>query len=252
MSLLIDNITKTYTNGKKADKSVLTNINLNIKQGVFASIVGPSGSGKSTLINIITGLDKATYGDIYIEDKKINSPGAERALIFQENSLFPWLNVIENIEFGMKAKGIKKAERREKALHYLNMVKLLGYENYYIHQLSGGMRQRVSIARALALESEILLMDEPFVSLDSQTRSVLHSELLRIWQESKKTILFITHDIEEAVLLSDKVILFGYSPNNIKDIIDIKLDRPRKNTTEFNEYTNKIKKFIDGCSAYEI
>ncbi len=249
--LKIDNVSCRYADSAKypnGNGSVLDNVSLEIADGEFVSIVGPSGCGKSTLINIIAGLGKPTSGAVYWNNKPILNPCREFAMVFQESSLFPWLNVLQNMTFGLKIKGVPEKEAVEKALYYLDMVNLSKFKDYRIHQLSGGMRQRISIARALALESDVLLMDEPFVAVDTQTRSILHDEVLKIWQLTKKTILFITHDVEEAVLLSNRVIVLGFSPDNLKKSVDIALPYPRCVDDSLLEYVSTIKGIINGCS----
>jgi NitT/TauT family transport system ATP-binding protein len=221
MYLTIDRLSKSFVNEKNDRVKVLDNIHLNIDKGSFISIVGPSGCGKSTLLYIIAGLEKAEEGEIQIDGKKVNQPGPDRVVVFQEAGLFPWLTVLENVTYGLLLKKIPKKQAEAKALEILKMVHLSRYTDSYPHQLSGGMKQRVAIARALVMEPDILLMDEPFSALDEQTRMVLHKELLDIWRKTKVTILFITHNIREAVLLSEKVIVFATRPGKIKEIITV-------------------------------
>lgn len=205
----------------------LDHINLQVKAGEFVCIVGPSGCGKSTLLHLIAGLHSQTSGQILVDGKPVQSPGTDRILIFQDHGLFPWLTVGENVEFGMKMKGVPKAERHERTEHYLHLVHLAKFEKSYIHQLSGGMRQRVAIARALATEPDVLLMDEPFAALDAQTRDLLHDELERIWSETGRTIIFVTHNVREAVRLGDRVVLLTFRPGRVKSEFQIELPRPR-------------------------
>ncbi len=226
MSILIEGVHKTFPNQDK-DTHTLENINLNLAPGEFVCLVGPSGCGKSTLLNVVAGLEKATSGRVVVKGQEVRAAGPDRAVMFQEPALFPWLTVIDNVEFGMKMAGVSKPERRERALHFLKMVHLTKFQNAYIHELSGGMRQRVSLARALSLDSDILLMDEPFAALDSQTKSILQLELQQIWWETKKNIIFVTHDVEEAVLLADRVIVMSVNPGRIKKEFKIQLGRPR-------------------------
>ena len=202
-------------------------INLKVKPGEFLCIVGPSGCGKSTLLHLIAGLQHATSGHVLVDDKVVEGAGTDRILIFQELGLFPWLTVGENVEFGMKMKGISKAERQAKTQYYLQLVHLAQFKDSYTHQLSGGMRQRVALARALATEPDVLLMDEPFAALDAQTRDLLHDELERIWRETGRTIIFVTHNVREAVRLADRVALFTFRPGRIKREYLIDLPRPR-------------------------
>ncbi len=205
----------------------LDHINLDVKTGEFLCIVGPSGCGKSTLLHLIAGLHQQTSGQILVDGKPVEGPGTDRILIFQEHGLFPWLTVSENVEFGMKMKGVAKAERQERTRHYLRLVHLGKFEKSYIHQLSGGMRQRVAIARALATEPDVLLMDEPFAALDAQTRDLLHDELERIWDETGRTIIFVTHNVREAVRLGDRVVLLTFRPGRVKNEFPVDLPRPR-------------------------
>jgi NitT/TauT family transport system ATP-binding protein len=205
----------------------LDHINLQVRAGEFLCIVGPSGCGKSTLLHLIAGLQPQTSGQILIDGKPVQGPGTDRIMIFQEHALFPWLTVGQNVEFGMKMKGAPKAEREEKIRYYLRLVHLAKFEKSYIHQLSGGMRQRVAIARALATEPDVLLMDEPFAALDAQTRDLLHDELERIWSETGCTIIFVTHNVREAVRLGDRVILLTFRPGRVKSEFPVELPRPR-------------------------
>lgn len=205
----------------------LDDINLEVRAGEFLCIVGPSGCGKSTLLHLVAGLQAPTSGEILVDGKSVQGPGTDRILIFQEHGLFPWLTVGENVEFGMKMKGVPKAERKERVSHYLQLVHLAKFQNSYIHQLSGGMRQRVAIARALATEPDVLLMDEPFAALDAQTRDLLHDELERIWNETGCTIIFVTHNVREAVRLGDRVVLLTFRPGRVKSEFPVDLPRPR-------------------------
>lgn len=221
MYLTIQGIHKSFTNENNKPVKVLDNINIDIEKGNFVSIVGPSGCGKSTLLYLIAGLEKADEGVITISGRKIEKPGPDRVIVFQEDGLFPWLTVLENVTYGLKIKKMAKKEAEEKALDILKMVHLSKYVHAYPHQLSGGMKQRVAIARALIMEPDILLMDEPFSALDEQTRMVLHKELLEIWRQTKVTIFFVTHNIREAVQLSKKVIVFATRLGKIKEIITV-------------------------------
>lgn len=205
----------------KPEFVAVENITLDIQQGEFVSIVGPSGCGKSTLLDLIAGLTKPSSGQILLSGKQITQPGLDRGIVFQQYALYPWLTALENIEFGLEAKGVDKQIRREKAQYYLELVGLAGFEKHYPNELSGGMKQRVAIARSLAYEPEILLMDEPFAALDAQTRETLQEELIKIWQSSKKTIVFITHSIDEAIFLSQRVAIMTSRPGRIKEIIEI-------------------------------
>ncbi|ARK20658.1 ABC transporter ATP-binding protein [Sporosarcina sp. P26b] len=216
MYLEIQGIEKSFPHKDKGTVKVLDNINLEIEKGQFVSIVGPSGCGKSTMLYLIAGLEKADQGKISIDGKEIKGSGSDRVVVFQEAGLFPWLTVLDNVTYGLLLKKMPKKEAEQKAIEMLKMVHLGNYIDSYPHQLSGGMKQRVSIARALVMEPDILLMDEPFAALDEQTRMVLHKELLDIWRKTKVTILFITHNIREAVLLSQKIVVFATRPGKIK------------------------------------
>jgi NitT/TauT family transport system ATP-binding protein len=205
----------------------LENINLEVEEGEFLCLVGPSGCGKSTLLNLMAGLDQPTRGEIWMNGRRIEGPGTDRTLIFQELGLFPWLTVQENVEFGLRMQGVARQERRARSQQYLRLVHLARFEASYVHQLSGGMKQRVALARSLATEPGVLLMDEPFAALDAQTRDLLHEELARIWAETGKTIVFVTHNVREAVRLGSRVILLTFRPGRIKSQFIITLPRPR-------------------------
>ena len=205
----------------------LDHINLQVKAGEFLCIVGPSGCGKSTLLHVIAGLHRPTSGEVLVDGKPVQGTGTDRILIFQELGLFPWLTVGENVEFGLKMKGVSKAEREGKTRDYLRLVHLAQFRDSYTHQLSGGMRQRVALARALATEPDVLLMDEPFAALDAQSRDLLHDELERIWAETGRTIIFVTHNVREAVRLGDRVALLTFRPGRVKTEFAVDLPRPR-------------------------
>jgi NitT/TauT family transport system ATP-binding protein len=220
-------ISLSYKTSNGSRLLALDRIDLNVKAGEFVCIVGPSGCGKSTLLHLIAGLHQPTSGSVLVGDKRVEGPGTDRILIFQELGLFPWLKAGENVEFGMKMKGLSKAERNEKTEYYLRLVHLAQFKDSYTHQLSGGMRQRVALARALASEPDVLLMDEPFAALDAQTRDLLHDELERIWAETGRTIIFVTHNVREAARLGDRVVLLTARPGRLKREFSIDLPRPR-------------------------
>jgi NitT/TauT family transport system ATP-binding protein len=224
----LDRLSLSYKTTDGTRLLALDNIELNVRSGEFLCIVGPSGCGKSTLLHLIAGLQKPTSGRVLVDGKAVEDPGTDRILIFQELGLFPWLTVGQNVEFGMKMKGIGKTEREEKTRYYLRLVHLSQFKDSYTHQLSGGMRQRVALARALATEPDVLLMDEPFAALDAQTRDLLHDELERIWAETGRTIIFVTHNVREAVRLGDRVALFTFRPGRIKQEFVVDLPRPRQ------------------------
>ncbi|AZN43625.1 ABC transporter ATP-binding protein [Paenibacillus albus] len=201
--------------------SALQDINLDVRPGEFMVIVGPSGCGKSTLLDLLAGLTKPNSGQILIDGKPITGPNLDRGIVFQQYALFPWKTALANVEFGLEAKGIARKKRGEIARKYIQLVGLAGFEHRYPHELSGGMKQRIAIARSLAYDPEVLLMDEPFAALDAQTRETLQTELLRIWEATKKTIIFITHGIEEAVYLGQRVAVMTSRPGRIKEIIEV-------------------------------
>ncbi|MBN2068832.1 MAG: ABC transporter ATP-binding protein [Opitutales bacterium] len=225
--LSVHNIEKEFVlQGHKIH--ALEDIHLDIEEGEFVCLVGPSGCGKSTLLNIMAGLSKADRGDLRLDGNPIDHPGPHCLVMFQEHALFPWLNVLGNVLFGLKLKPhLSPKERLEVARYYLDLVGLSNFEKAYIHELSGGMRQRVALARALAPNPRVLLMDEPFAALDALTREQLYGDLQRIWMQRKKTIVFVTHNVREAVCLGDRVVLFSPRPGRIRQIYDVDLPRPR-------------------------
>lgn len=230
VKLEIKDVTKSfYRNDEKQSTLInaIENIDLAVNDGEFVCLVGPSGCGKSTLLNILAGLDNPTKGQVVLNGRPISGTGPDRIMVFQENALFPWMKVIDNVEFGLKIAKVEKIKRREIAMQYLDMMQLTKYAEAYVYQLSGGMKQRVSIARALVLDPEVLLMDEPFAALDSQTRDLLLVELQLIWAKTNKTIIFVTHNIIESVCLGDRVVVFTNRPGKIKKNIKIDYRRPR-------------------------
>jgi len=202
----------------------LDGVDLDVREGEFLTLVGPSGCGKSTLLDLIAGLTEPTGGEILIEGAPISGPGLDRGIVFQQYALFPWRTAQANVEFGLEAKAVPRKERRQRARHYLDLVGLTGFEERFPHELSGGMRQRVAIARSLAFDPDVLLMDEPFAALDAQTRESLQEELLRIWNKTGKTIVFITHGIDEAVYLGQRVAVMTSRPGRIKEIVEVAFD----------------------------
>jgi NitT/TauT family transport system ATP-binding protein len=233
--------------GGKAQESAISNINLSIEDGEFVCLVGPSGCGKTTFLNILAGLDRPSEGEVMLDGRPVVETGPERIMVFQENALFPWLRVVDNVEFGLKVKGVEKTKRNEIAMQYLEMMQLTKFADAYTYQLSGGMKQRVAIARALAIDPVVLLMDEPFAALDSQTRDLLLVELQLIWARTKKTIVFITHNIIESVCLGDKVIVFTKRPGTIKKEIIVDYRRPRLPEDEgLREYQRTILNELKG------
>ena len=229
--LKIDNVVKEYV-GNKGKTVALNGVSLDIKENEFICVVGPSGCGKSTLLNIIAGLLEPTSGAVYLDGKKIEGTGVERGVVFQGYALFPWRTVLKNVMFGLEMKRMPKDQAEEIAKKYIKAVGLEGFEHAYPKELSVGMRQRVAIARAYAADPEVLLLDEPFGALDAQTRVQLQSELLNTWEHEKKTCFFITHDVDEAIILAQRVIIMSARPGRIKKIVDIDIPYPRTQATK--------------------
>jgi len=225
--VVVKNVYKSFPQKSGHNLVVLKDINLTINKGEFVTLIGPSGCGKSTMLNIIAGLILPDKGRVLVNGKKVTSPGKDRVMVFQEGALFPWLTVLDNVMFGLKTNNIDKQTAYKRALEQLKAVHLHKFKDAYPHQLSGGMKQRVAIARALVMNPQILLMDEPFGALDEQTRLILHRELLEIWLKTRKTIVFVTHNIREAVKLSDRVIVFGINPGRILKEFKISIPHPR-------------------------
>lgn len=220
---------------------VLDDVELETKAGEFVSLVGPSGCGKSTLLKIIAGFEAPTSGTIEIDGQRLTGPGPDHVMVFQDYALFPWMNTVDNVEFGLRVQGLGRDERREQALDALDLVNLQHVARRPVYQLSGGMRQRVSIARALVLQPRVLLMDEPFGALDAQQRRLMQQELIRIWGETERTIVFVTHSLEEAIFLSDTVYLMSANPGQLIHRENILLERPRDETgEEFNEVKRRL------------
>ncbi len=235
------NVSLTFSPPNRAPVTALSGFNIEVGESEFVSIVGPSGCGKSTFLNVLLGLIPPNSGEMAIRGKRVTGPGQDRAMVFQEFGLLPWRTVMSNIELGLELRGVKRDERRAVCQGFIEMVGLVGFESHYPHELSGGMKQRVGLARALATDPDVLLMDEPFASLDAQTRDIMQAELLRIWQEARKTVLFVTHQIEEAVYLSDRVIVMTKRPGQTKKIIDIPLSRPRDYEMRVTQQFNDLK-----------
>lgn len=226
ISLEIEGVSKVYAT-HSGPVEALQAVDIDVAAGEFVCLLGPSGCGKSTLLSIIAGLETASSGAVWADGRKVHGPGTDRVLLFQEAALFPWLDVQRNVEFGLRQAAIPARERAAIARHFIEVVHLNGFEKSYVHQLSGGMRQRVAIARALAIDPEVLLMDEPFGALDALTRDRLHAELESIWASTSKTILFVTHNVREAVALGDRVLVFSPRPGRIVREFRINLPRPR-------------------------
>ena len=243
-TVALSNVEKTF---ETADGTVqaLSEVSFAVESGEFVCVLGPSGCGKTTLFRIIAGLETPTGGRVAVDGTPVSGPGMDRGMVFQEYGLFPWRTVTGNVEFGLEQRDMQPEERRRVAAEMIDLVGLDGFEEAYPAELSGGMKQRVGIARALAVDPEILLMDEPFASVDAQTRLMLHEELLRIWRETGKTICFVTHDVAEAVTLADRVVVLTGSPGRVRSVVDPDLDRPRDRTDEgFNECRDRIRSLI--------
>ena len=242
--LLISRLSKSF-----ADLEALRALEVAVERGEFISVVGPSGCGKTTFLRIIAGLEHATSGEVLLDGRAVREPGRDRGFVFQNDSLLPWRNVLDNAMIGPEVAGSAGPAARRRTLDLLKLVGLAGFEGYYPRQLSGGMRQRVNLARALAIDPDILLMDEPFSALDAQTREIMQTELMRIWEQGRKTVLFVTHQIDEAVFLSDRVLVFARRPGRVQDTVDITLPRPRalaiKRTPEFVAYVDRIWRLIE-------
>lgn len=242
------NIRRVYHIKGKEDKKTtefeaIRQLDLTVKQGEFLAIVGPSGCGKSTFLDMIAGLAKPSSGEIFMDGKLIKGPALDRGIVMQGYALFPWRTVRKNVEFGLEIKKVPKQDRGQISQKYIEMVGLKNFADRYPHELSGGMKQRVAIARALAYDPEVLLMDEPFAAVDAQTRETLQEELLRIWEQTKKTIVFVTHGIDEAVFLADRVAVMSSHPGTIKEIVTINLPRPRdgiRSSADFGWIRHKI------------
>jgi len=229
----------------------LDGVDLQVIEGEFLSVVGPSGCGKTTFLSVVDGLVPATAGTIVVDGNVVTRPGPDRAMVFQDASLLPWRSVLGNITYGLECNNIGAKEARGRAMHFVEMVGLAGFENHYPYELSGGMQQRVNLARALVMDPEILLMDEPFAALDAQTRESMQEELLQIWLKAKKTVLFITHQIDEAIFLSDRVAVFTARPGHVKEIVDIELERPRRLTLKRDRRFHQLEDRIWGLIHQE-
>jgi len=242
--LALTGLTKRF-----GDLEVLHEINIAIERGAFISLVGPSGCGKTTLLRIVAGLEPASAGAVLLDGRTVRAPGGDRGFVFQSDNLLPWRTVFDNAIIGPEIAGRTGAEEKNRIRDLLRLVGLEGFENYFPRQLSGGMRQRVNLARALAIDPDILLMDEPFSALDAQTREIMQTELMRIWEEGRKTVLFVTHQIDEAAFLSDRVLVLARRPGRIREDIDIALSRPRalavKRASEFVAYVDRIWRLIE-------
>ena len=239
----IDHVVKKF-NGRNGEMVALNGVDLDIHENEFVCVVGPSGCGKSTLLNIIGGLESPTEGQVLVDGKPVQGPGPDRGIVFQQYALFPWLTVEKNVQFGLKLQGKSNEEAEEIARKYLKMVDLEGFAKSYPKELSGGMKQRVAIARAYAVNPKVLLMDEPFGALDAQTRTQLQQELLNTWEKEQKTCFFITHDVEEAIILAQRVVIMCARPGRVKDIVDIDIPYPRDQETKMSPRFLELKNHI--------
>lgn len=238
--ITVENLTHRYITEGRGETLALSNVNLEIQDNEFITLLGPSGCGKTTLMRAIGGLETPTEGDVVVNGKKVNGPNLDCSVVFQNFALMPWATVLENVAFGLEMRKVHKKEALERAQGFVEKVGLRGFENKYPKELSGGMQQRVGLARALAVNTPIILMDEPFGALDQQTRRYMQEELLDIWEKDKKTVVFVTHDMEEAVLLADKVVLMSARPGRVEEVIPVNIPRPRnqegiERTPEFVE-----------------
>ena len=239
----IDNVVKKFQT-RKGEMTALNGVSFDIHQNEFVCVVGPSGCGKSTLLNIIGGLEKPTSGTVTVDGKPVEGPGPDRGVVFQQYALFPWLTVEDNVKFGLKLQGKSPEECNEIAQKYIKLVQLEDFAKSYPKELSGGMKQRDAIARAYAVNPEVLLMDEPFGALDAQTRTQLQSELLKTWEKEKKTCFFITHDVEEAIILAQRVVIMYARPGRVKDIVNIDIPYPRTQETKMSPRFLELKNYI--------
>ncbi|WP_424578060.1 ABC transporter ATP-binding protein [Bradyrhizobium sp. USDA 326] len=246
----IDRVSQVFQTSARNDHLALSDISLTIEEGAFVSILGPSGCGKSTLLYIVGGFVSPTSGMAKIKGHAITEPGPDRGPVFQEFALFPWKTVLGNVMYGPRQQGVRAAEAEARSRALIEMVGLKGYENFYPKELSGGMKQRVALARTLAYHPEVLLMDEPFGALDAHTRTRLQNDLLNIWERDRKTVLFVTHSVDEAVFLSDKVVMMSKSPGRIRQVIDIDMPRPRRRNEllldpRYQKYVVDIERMFD-------
>jgi NitT/TauT family transport system ATP-binding protein len=230
LKIKIENLDFSYADNNMSGLDIISGLNLQVFDQEFLSIVGASGCGKSTLLNIIAGLLPPGKGKVFINDREIERPGPERAMVFQDDAVFPWYTVFENIEYGLKIAKMEKSRRIQEVQRMLSLVGLTGYENFYPRQLSGGMRKRVDVARAIVTKPEVLLMDEPFAALDVLTKQHLQEQFLQIWNDNRLTVVFVTHDLEEALYLADRVVVMSSHPGRIAQIVDVPFGRPREKT----------------------
>lgn len=242
--LVINNLSLTFENSRTGKVAALEKISLSVNKGEFVAVVGPSGCGKTSFLYCLAGLLKPTKGEIILNGERVRGCDKSRSIVFQDPLLLPWKTVLGNVGFGLEMQKAPQPEIRKQSSYFINLVQLSGFEKYYPHQLSGGMRQRVNLARALCSDPEILLLDEPFSHLDAQTRELMQQELLNIYQKTKKTFIFVTHDIEEALFLADRVVVLGKRPGQIKEILNVRLPRPRKLSAKESIVINRLRKKV--------
>jgi NitT/TauT family transport system ATP-binding protein len=243
-AVVVDDVGVRFESGRRTVQA-LSDVSFDAADGEFVCIVGPSGCGKTTLFRTIAGLEPPTTGEVRLDGRPVEGPGPDRGMVFQEYGLFPWRTVAGNVAFGMEQQDVPAGERERRTEELLDLVGLTGSADAYPKELSGGMKQRVGIARALAVDPELLLMDEPFGSVDAQTRDMLHDELLRIWRETGKTVLFVTHDVEEAVTLADRIVVMAADPGRVREVVPVALDRPRERTdAAFAERVAQVRDLI--------
>ena len=243
-AIVVDGVDKQY-DGEQGTVQALAGVDFDVDPGEFVCIVGPSGCGKTTLFRILAGLEAATSGEVRLDERVVTGPTPDMGIVFQEYHLFPWQTVRENVAFGLEQTDVSSEERDRRVAHLVDLVGLEGFEDSYPKALSGGMKQRVALARALAIDPALLLMDEPFGAVDAQTRERLQGELLEIWAETAKTILFVTHDVEEAITLADRIVVMAKEPGSIREILTVDLERPRERSDPaFGEYYRRVRELI--------
>lgn len=241
----VDGVSKVYTRGTDRVRA-LDDVSFQVEDGEFVCLLGPSGCGKTTLLRVVAGFEEASGGEVRLAGEPVSGPSTDLGVVFQEDHLFPWRTVADNVGFGLEQQDLDAAVRQDRVAEMIELVGLKGFEDAYPKELSGGMKQRVGIARALAVDPRILLMDEPFGSVDAQTRNSLHDELMRIWRETEKTVLFVTHNVEEAVKLSDRIVVLSSTPGTVDEVVDVDLDRPRSRTDEeFKRYQEKVLDLVE-------
>jgi ABC-type nitrate/sulfonate/bicarbonate transport system ATPase subunit len=241
-----DSVRKVYRSSTEEEVVALEGFSFEIAPSEFLTLLGPSGCGKSTLLNILAGFERPDAGRVLLNGEPIMKPGPDRGVVFQDYALFPWLTVQQNVEYGLRERGMGRVAAAQLARKYLSLVGLNGFEGRYPHELSGGMRQRVALVRVLVIDPKILLMDEPFAAVDAQTRTILQEELERLWMQTPKTVVFVTHSVDEAIYLSDRVVVMTARPGKVKSVVPIDLERPRDHTSDrFNEYRRQLTQLIE-------